>query len=356
MLAMLVPALAASLVALALWPSGQRPPDEPHPELSAIEPAEVDGTRTPRTAAAAPQPSGRAPRIISGPDRQPAVEPVTAPESSVIPSVPLPAARTAAPTGARGPAHAREPTAQPALHSSAPRRGSAPRQEIAGPSGYPDGPVRPQPRAAPRSSTSPAAAPPRRSTAEEAVAAARARYEAGDLEAARTALALVAADPEAAAVAARLDAIAHLLGAEGGWPPSGGAAALERLLELEAGLRLSRPSPLAARARVDLAAWLARKGVGLADEGRWEEAAAAFRAALDRDPGHPAALAGLERIEQGAEALYLEGYLIEDEDPERARRLYHRALRLARPDGPLAARLAVRLSRLRATPAPSGTP
>lgn len=199
------------------------------------------------------------------------------------------------------------------------------------------------------------ASPPPPADVRGAVATALARYQAGDLEGARAALATAAGDPEAAATAARLDAIARLLGPHEAWPPPGGAAALERLLELESALGLPHPSPLAVRAHAALVEPLVRKGGRLADEGRWEEAAAAFRAAQDHVPDQPAARAGLERVEQGAEALYLEGYLLEDENVDDARRIYRRVLRLARPGGSLARRVAARLAALSGSAAPAGS-
>ncbi len=201
-----------------------------------------------------------------------------------------------------------------------------------------------------------AAPPPPSADVDPAVGTALARYQVGDLDGARAALATATGQPEAAAAAAaaRLDAIAHLLGPHEAWPPPGGAAALERLLELESALRLPRPSPLAVRALAELTERFVRKGHQLADDARWEEAAEAFRVALGRAPDHAAALAGLERVEQGAEALYLEGYLIEDENADRARRIYRRVLRMARPDGSLARRVAARLATLPAPGAPSG--
>ena len=174
---------------------------------------------------------------------------------------------------------------------------------------------------------------------------ARARYLAGDLAGARAALA-GARDAAAVATLARLDAIARLLGDGDRWPPPGGAAALERLLELDAGLDLPETSPLAARARRSLADSLTEKGNRLADDGRWEEALEAFRRAADLERGHAGAEAGLARAEAEAEARYLEAYAGEDADLDAARRLYERAARLARPGGPLAARIARALERL----------
>ncbi len=328
-------ALAAGLTALAIRPAGD-PPAQP--------PASVDGaaaadpaTSVPPRSAPSPPPADR----LGSAGPMGSATPHGAPEAS-----PLSPGRRAPPAGTGAPGRAR---ASPA---GALRGGPAPAGN-SGPLGPPGEPGRLPAREAPKGAEGQTAGASPPATAEAAVTAALAHYQAGDLAAARATLAAAAADPAAAAVGARLDAIARLLGGGARWPPVGGAAALERLLELEAGLGLGRPSPLATRARAELAAGLVRKGTGLADEGRWEEAAAAFQAALGHDPGHPAALAGLDRIEQGAEALYLDGYLVEDEDPERARQLYHRALRLARPGGPLASRLSVRLGRLPVPPKPA---
>ncbi len=175
------------------------------------------------------------------------------------------------------------------------------------------------------------------------VETARARYVAGDPAGARGALAGVA-DPAAAALSARLEAITRLLGQGDGWPPPGGAAALARLLELDAAVAGPVESPLAARARGTLADLLTEKGSGLAADGRWEEAAATYQEALARRPAHAGAHAGLGRVEAAAEALYLEGYATEETDTAAARRLYLRAARLAQPDGALARRIAGRLS------------
>lgn len=174
-----------------------------------------------------------------------------------------------------------------------------------------------------------------------------ARYLAGDLPGARALLEVRrTTDTHAAALAARLEAIERLLGRARVWPPHGGAAALERLIELEAGLDLPRPSALALRAAAVLADRQAEKGARLADEGRWEEARAAFEAALDRRTDHAGARDGLERVEQAAHALYLEGYALEEDDAAAARRRYLRAGRLSRPGSVLAERIAARLAAL----------
>ncbi|HEX7127666.1 MAG TPA: hypothetical protein VF406_18060 [Thermodesulfobacteriota bacterium] len=202
----------------------------------------------------------------------------------------------------------------------------------------------PRPRHARRPAPAPHASPPPRRPPSP-VELARTRYHAGDLAGARAALA-GARGEVAVALLARLDAIARLLGEGERWPPPGGAAALERLLELEAGLGLPEPGPFASRARRSLADSLAEKGHRLADDGRWEEALDAFRRAADLESGHAGAAAGLERTEAEAEARYLEAYAGEDADLDAARRLYERAARLARPGGPLAARIARALERL----------
>lgn len=208
----------------------------------------------------------------------------------------------------------------------------------------PGPPARTTPRRSPRAAAEPpraasAAAPP---AGRSLVAAARAHYLAGDIRAARAAVA-GATEPEAGALAARLGAIARLVGAGDRWPPPGGAPTLERLLELDAAVAGEGASPLAARARVALADHLVAKGRSLADEGRWEEALGAFREAAARHPDHPGAAAGLARVEAAAESLYLEGYAVEETDLATAGRLYRRAARLARPDGSLAPRIAARL-------------
>lgn len=271
------------------------------------------------------------------------------PPRTPAPTQPLtePGYRTLADAGQLLPAHELTPSlpARPSGDGLAPSPVAGPHRRQNAP------PVRPVASGTPAPHR--AAPPPPSAEVDPAVGTALARYQVGDLEGARAALATTTGQPEAAAAAIRLDAVAHLLGPHEAWPPPGGAAALERLLELESALGLPRPSPLAVRALAELTERFVRKGHQLADDARWEEAAEAFRAALGRAPDHAAALAGLERVEQGAEALYLEGYLIEDENADRARRIYRRVLRLARPDGSLARRVAARFVTL---PAPGPHP
>lgn len=212
----------------------------------------------------------------------------------------------------------------------------------------PPAPAPPPRRSPPRRPRAPGSVPrvaPSPARAHSPVEAARARYLAGDLAGARAVLAGVPGDA-AAAVSARLDAVTRLVGEGDGWPPPGGAAALDRLLEIDAGLAPPGTSLLALRARRSLADHLAEKGRGLADEGRWEEALGAFREALDLERAHAGAAAGLDRVEAEAEARYLEAYAGEDVDLAAAIRLYRRAARLARPGGPLAGRIGRALERL----------
>jgi hypothetical protein len=183
-------------------------------------------------------------------------------------------------------------------------------------------------------------------TASVAAGAAVEAYLAGDLEAARRAVAGVDEGDGVMALAVRLEAIARLLGPAGAWPPPGGAAALERLLELERALALARPSPLALRAGAELADRHTAKAERLAEEGRWEESLAAVGAALARKADHEPARRALARLERVAEATYLEGYVLEDADPDAARRLYTRAARLAPAGSDLAGRVAARLGAL----------
>lgn len=270
---------------------------------------------------------------------------------------PTPHAAGQSPAGGRG-AGVRAPDESSA---SAPGESHRPREGGGASPAAARRPGRGAPPARPAKAASAAAAPqhaaplPAPKGTSPAVATALARYRAGDVEGARAALAAAASDPEATTAAARLEAIARLVGARAAWPPSAGAAALERLLELESALGLPHPSPLAVRALAELAERLVRKGDRLIGDGRLEEAAAAYRAALERVPDHPAALGGLERVERAAEALYLEGYLVEDDDLERAWRVYRRVLRLARPGGALAGRVAARLASLPAPVEPRGS-
>jgi hypothetical protein len=173
-----------------------------------------------------------------------------------------------------------------------------------------------------------------------AIRGALVRYVEGDVEGARAILAPHDGAAAAAAVAATLEGILAHLGTDGTWPPPGGAASLERVLELEARLGLSGDSRLAARVRVTLAGLLLERARALGDLGRWDASADAARQALVHEPDSTEARASLDRVEAAALAYYLEGYALEEVDPTAARRLYGRALRLAAPGGSVASRAA----------------
>jgi tetratricopeptide (TPR) repeat protein len=262
-----------------------------------------------------------------GPDSEPA--PLPRPAAGLRGEPVAAAARLEPSPGAGAPA---------ARGSGPPPRGPAPRR----------GGRRPR-LPAPEHAARPAAAASQYASTAAAAAAVEA-YLAGDLAEARRALAGVDEGEGAMALAFRLEAIALLLGPAGQWPPPGGAAALERLLELDRALELARPSPLALRAGAELADRHAAKAQRLADEGRWEESLAAAEAALARKADHEPARRALARLEAVAEATYLEGYAVEEVDPDAARRLYARAARLAPAGSDLAGRVAARLS----APAPRG--